>query len=360
MEKKIRVGIIGGGFGAKVQAPMMQSHPGFEVVSLASVGRGRIQELEEETGIAKIYDNWNEMLEKEELDLVSVASAPLLHHEMVLKAYEHGHHVLCEKPFAKNAQEATEMIEARNKANKQGFINFEFRFLPARQKIKEVISSGQLGEILHVNYSMSFPGYERLISNSRGWLGQKDQAGGMLGAIGSHMFDSLLWWVGDQIQSVSGQLTTHVPEFDPENGEKEIRTADDSFQTFGLFSKGTTFSLGLISAARHSQSWKLEVYGSEGTLMMTEDKKVLVGIGNGPLEEVELLSDLEIPQQMSDLAGRYYNAFYRSLDAVYEAIANNKIHPYLPSFEAGLEVQKILDAVTKSSEQSKTIRLLPN
>ncbi|MCT8138053.1 Gfo/Idh/MocA family oxidoreductase [Anaerobacillus sp. CMMVII] len=358
MKEKIRVGIIGGGFGAKVHAPTFASHQGFEVVSLASVGRGRVKELQEETGINQIYGNWEEMLEKEDLDLVSIASAPLLHHEMVLKAYNLGLHVLCEKPFASNTNEALEMIQARDNAQKLGFINFEFRFLPARQKIKEVVSSGQLGKLLHVNYTTSFPGYERAVSSKRGWLGQKDQAGGMLGAIGSHMFDSLTWWVDDQIRSVSGQLATHIPEFVDALGETEIRTADDSFQTFGSFVGGTTFSLGLTSTTRHSQSWQLEIFGTEGSLVMSADNKVLVGIGNKPLEEVELLQDLVIPEQMSDISGRYYNAFYRSLDAIYHVVVNQQTNPYVATFEAGYRVQQVLDAVRESNEKRCVIDLI--
>lgn len=357
MNKKIRVGIIGGGFGAKVHAPILKSHHGFEVVSLASVGRGRVNELKEETGIERVYDDWKEMLETEDLDLVSIASAPLLHHEMVLKAFEHGLDVLCEKPFAYNSKEAAEMIVARDKAKKLGLINFEFRFLPARQKIKEIVSSGQLGKLLHVNYTTSFPGYERSVTSRRGWLGQKDQAGGMLGAIGSHMFDSLLWWVDDEIKSISGQLATHIAEFVDGTGEKEVRTADDTFQTFGTFAGETTFSLGLTSTTRHSRGWQLEIFGTEGSIIMVDDKKVLLGIGNHPLKEIDLLPDLVIPTGMSDVAGRYYNAFYRSLDAVYHAVDDHEVSAFLPSFEAGYKVQVILDAVREANEKCRVIDL---
>lgn len=355
--KNVKVGVIGGGFGAKVHVPTFQSHEGFEVVALASVGRGRVEELKAETKIPSVYGNWQEMLEKEDIDLVSIVSAPLLHHEMVIKAYSHGIHVLCEKPFSSNTTEAIEMIKTRDAAKKFGFLNFEFRFLPARQKVKEVVASGKLGKLIHVNYQMTFPGYERSTTSKRGWLGRKEDAGGMLGAIGSHMFDSLLWWVNDDIVSVSGQLATHIPEVTAEDGAKEVRTADDTFQTMGLLSSGTTFSLGLTSVARHSRSWQLEIFGTEGTLVMTEDNKVLVGVGNKPLEEVELLPDLVVPNQMPELAGRYYNAFYRSIDTIYEAMTTGNIHPYTPTFEAGLNVQRILDAVRESNEKRRVVEL---
>ncbi|WP_096155573.1 MULTISPECIES: Gfo/Idh/MocA family protein [Bacillus] len=355
--KKIKVGIIGTGFGAKVHAPVMKSHPGYEVTAISSVARGRLDEIKEETGIQNVYNNWQDMVAKEELDLVVVASAPLLHHDMVLKAYEKGVHVLCEKPMSFNKQESENMIKARDEAGKLGFINFEYRFLPARQKIKEMIESGKLGKVLHVNFSLNIAGYERYATNKRGWLSQKDQAGGMLGAVGSHLFDSLLWWTNAKINSLSGQLTTHVPEYIDENGEKEVRTADDAFQAIGDFVGGGTFSVGCSIAVRHAEGWQLEVYGTEGTLKMQEDSKVQLGLGNELLEEVELESALDIPNGMNQVAAGYYNALYRSIDSLYKALAENEIHPHLPTLEDGHQVQMILDAIKVSHEEKRTIIL---
>ncbi|WP_053073839.1 Gfo/Idh/MocA family oxidoreductase [Bacillus sp. LL01] len=353
--KMIRVGIIGTGFGAKVHAPVMQSHPGFEVVAIASVSRGRLDETKEETGIENVYGNWEEMLEKEELDLVSVASAPLLHHDMVVKAFEKGSHVLCEKPMSFDVKEAESMIQARDAAGRMGWINFEYRFLPARQKIKEIISSGKIGKVLHVNFSLNIAGYERYATSKRGWLSQKDQAGGILGAVGSHLIDSLLWWTDARVESISGQLTTHVPEFIDENGEKEIRTADDAFQAIGDFVGGGTFSIGSNIAVRHSEGWTLEIYGTEGTVKMSQDNKVLVGIGNAPLEEVELEPALEIPENINPVAAGYFNAFYRSLDQVHKAISGDDMNPHLPVFEDGYYVQGVMDAIKKSHGERKTV-----
>lgn len=352
---KIKVGIIGTGFGAKVHAPVMQSHPGFEVVSISSVVRGRLDEIKEETGVENVYANWQDMLDKEDLDLVAVTSAPLLHHDMVVKAFEKGCHVLCEKPMSFDAREAENMIKARDEAGKLGWINFEYRFLPARQKVKEIVASGKIGKVMHVNFSLNIAGYERYATAKRGWLSQKDQAGGMLGAVGSHLIDSLLWWTNARVESISGQLTTHVPEFTDENGEKEIRTADDAFQAIGNFVGGGTFSIGSNIAVRHAEGWELEIYGTEGTLKMSQDNKVFLGLGNDPLEEVEIERPLDIPEGMNQVAAGYYNAFYRSLDQVYHAVKKDVMHADLPVFEDGHHVQMILDAIRRSDEEGRRI-----
>ncbi|WP_456275212.1 Gfo/Idh/MocA family protein [Bacillus sp. AK128] len=356
MEKKIRVGIIGTGFGAKVHAPIMQSHPGFEVVAISSVYRGNLDSVKQETGVENIYDDWKKMLQEQELDLLSIASAPYLHHDMVLEGFKKNLHILCEKPMAFDANESKQMITARDQAGKFGFINFEFRFLPARMKVKEILSSGSLGEITHVSYKANFSSYQGLLKNHRGWLGQEQYGGGMLGAIGSHMFDSLTWWLEDDVNEVSGQLPIHVQKV-THDGETEERTAEDSFQAFGTLKKGTSFSVELLSATRHrSDQWKLEIFGKNGSLILTDDQIVEVAIGNDELSAVELTRRIEEPSDLSARALSYYQAFYPMLDHLHSSVSNSHLTEALPTFENGHRVQLILDAIRLSAKEGRKIK----
>ncbi|WP_170007538.1 Gfo/Idh/MocA family protein [Bacillus fonticola] len=352
---KIRVAIIGTGFGAKVHAPLMSRHPGFHVTSIASVNRGRLNEITNETGIKSVYDDWKEMLVREKPDLVSVTSAPTLHHDMVSEAFKLGCHVLCEKPMAFDATEAQNMIHMRDEAMRLGVINFEWRFLPARQKVKELLDQGQIGKIQHINYSGASPGYRNLTSSKRGWLGSKAEGGGMLGAIGSHMVDALLWWTKDQIATVQGQLMTHVPTFVADSGETENRDADDGFHFFGSFHSGTTFTSSFVTAAHHSSGWRLEVIGTEGTILMTNDQKVEVGMGSAPMKEVPLSSSPAVPEDFGTPIKRYYAAFYPMLDHLHDATVRFNQKSDLASFEDGYRVQLVLDAVRKSSEEGRRL-----
>lgn len=356
--KKIRVGIIGTGFGAKVHAPMFRFHDGFEVVAISSVSRGKIEDAKVTSGVDNVYTDWKIMLDQEKLDLVVIASAVHLHRDMVLAAYEKGLDVLCEKPMALHIAESVEMMSARDNVNKLGLINHEFRFLPARTKIKEILENGSLGHILHVRYLCSYPSYSALISRTRGWLGQEDKGGGMLGAIGSHMTDSLQWWMNSQFKEIFAQLPTHVPTFTDENGNVENRTADDAFQVIGTLENGATVTMELLSAARQTaNSWRLEVFGTEGTLVMLDDNKVLFSTSDELLQEVELVQDITAPAEMSAIAAKYYNGFHRMLDALHESIVSRTKHPYLADFENGYSTQKVLDAIRLSSKEGRKIAL---
>lgn len=355
---KLRVAVIGGGFGGKVHVPMFQMHDGFEVVAAAGVRPGRQAAMRELTGLGSIYEHWLEMIQQEKPDLVAVTSAPFLHQEMTLAALENGAHVLCEKPMAFDASQSLEMLEKASSSGRQGFINFEWRFLPARLKVQEVLGSGRLGKILHVRYVSTYGNYQRAISAPRGWLGQASMGGGMLGALGSHMFDSLLWWLGDSVSQLSAQTPTHVSEFVSAAGETEVRTADDSFQVFGQFSKGTTFAVDFVSAARHSSKlWKLEVLGTEGTLVMTDDHRVLVGLGDAPLEEVAIPVAPAVPDGLDPVVGRYYVPFYGMIEQIQQSILQGAPTQHVPTFADGHRVQVVSDAIRKSAAEGRRISL---
>mgnify|MGYP006417767367 CR=1 FL=1 len=356
--EKFRAGIIGTGFGAKVHAPMMDHHEGFEVVAVSSVSRGNVEEARKASGIENIYTDWRQMLEQETLDLVVVASAVHLHKEMVKAAFEKGVHVVCEKPMALDVSETEEMMTERDKAGRLGLINHEFRFLPARTKVKEIMENGKLGEILHVRYQCSFASYTGLISKPRGWLGQEEKGGGMLGAIGSHMTDALQWWMNSTFKEVFAQLPIHIPSQTDDHGNTEHRTADDAFQIIGSLENGATVTLELLSAARQTEhTWRLEVYGTEGTLVMLDDNKVLLSEGNSALQEVELAAALEAPSTMPPIAARYYNGFQRALDALHETLVSGEKHPYLADFDHGHSTQKVLDAVRTSAREGRKVEV---
>jgi predicted dehydrogenase len=351
---QLRVGIIGAGFGAKVHAPLLQWHPSYDVVSICSVNRKDTDQLKKETGIKKIYTEWEKMLTREELNLVVIASIPSLHCDMAVKAFSMGMNVLCEKPLAMHQSETLEMITAANKYSKFGFTNFEWRFMPARLKVKEILIQNTIGEILHIDYDINFTGYNYLASSKAGWGGQRKHFGGMLGALGSHMVDSLLWWTVDNVRHLIAQLTTHVPEFVDEDGNKEYRDADDAFFVNGQLIGGSTFKLQLVSAAHHATGSVVKIVGTKGSIFLKDDKLLQLGIGDKPLEEVAL-PVITVPKELGILPSKYYPAFKPLLDSMYETIVLGKEFPNTPTFGDGHKVQMVLDAIRRSSDENRRV-----
>ena len=185
--KPVRIGVIGVGFGTRVQIPGFQSE-GFEVVAVCSRQRERAEEAAKNFGIPNTYTDYREMLSQPGLDAVSIVTPPNLHHEMTIAALEAGKHVLCEKPFAMDQQQAKEMWDKAQETKLTGMVTHEFRFAPARAYVKELLQQGYIGELLNVSITFFLlsgrqqrPGHGPLE-----WRRQYSQGGGELAGIGSH------------------------------------------------------------------------------------------------------------------------------------------------------------------------------
>ncbi len=111
---KIRVGIVGSGFGGVVHAPAFHAHEAFELVAIASPNRA--EAVAKERNIPNAFPSLEAMLDGIELDAVSISSPPFAHHDAVLLALSRSKHVLCEKPLARTVAEAEEMVAAAKKS----------------------------------------------------------------------------------------------------------------------------------------------------------------------------------------------------------------------------------------------------
>lgn len=318
--QKIRVGIIGTGFGARVHAPWLRAHAGYDVRAIASVRRGDEERIRSDSGVDRVYLDSGRMLAEEELDLVVIASAPGMHRAMTLQALERGLHVLCEKPMALNAAQAQDMCDALERSGRRGFLNHEFRMRPGRLAVREIVEAGTLGELVHVRYFGSGGGYLPWRSRRLGWLGSREAGGGMLGAIGSHMLDSLHFWTGLDIAEVQAQLETLVPEANPDGGEVERRTADDSFRVIGMLAGGVAFSLGWSLTMAGPAGWHLDIQGTEGFLRLLDDERLFLAQGDDPLHEVPLPGLSPQPPAMAGPAARY-PSLYPFLDRLYGVLS---------------------------------------
>lgn len=335
----MRVGIIGGGFGLTVQAPIINTHPKMNVSAVSTMMRHQLpKDLSTGDNSPVHYTDWTKMLDLEELDLVFVSSLPIYHFEMVKYALNKGINVVCEKPFTMNSVESDELLRLSKDSNAKVFIDFEWRYHPARQKVKELIS--EVGDILHFEYHISASQYQKLQTNKSGWMGEKQKFGGMLGALGTHMIDCLRWLIQDEIITINSIIHTHVPE-----GPGELRDSDDAFFIHGKMEGNCTFSIQLISGIHHGFGSNLKVFGNLGTINLIDDKTLFFGKARENLEEIKVETYAQTIPTLSLEANAYYPAFYPFLDKVYENIIFNKLDRDLPTIVVGHENQMIIDRV---------------
>ncbi|MHC4253317.1 MAG: Gfo/Idh/MocA family protein, partial [Planctomycetota bacterium] len=190
---KLKAGVIGLGMGA-AHVKGYQSHPEVEVVAVADVDEAKLQKRGDKLGVDKRYADAMEMLDKESLDIVSVATPNKFHRPLAIAAFEAGCHVLCEKPMAMNASEAREMIAAAEGAGRRLMINFSYRFTDQSWALRKVVDDGVLGDVYFArtiwHRRRGIPGFGR-------WFGQKAlSGGGPLIDLGVHRLDLALWLMG--------------------------------------------------------------------------------------------------------------------------------------------------------------------
>ena len=188
--EKLRAGVIGLGMG-KAHIRGYQGHPDVEVTAVADLDKQKLADVGDQFGIDNRYTTAEEMLDRENLDIVSIAVPNAYHKPLTILAFKHGCHVLCEKPMAMSADEAEEMIAASENAGKRIMINFSFRFNQQSAALKKEVESGILGDIY---YARSVWHRRRGIPGFGGWFGQKKlSGGGPLIDLGVHRLDLALW-----------------------------------------------------------------------------------------------------------------------------------------------------------------------
>ncbi|MGE3912374.1 MAG: Gfo/Idh/MocA family protein, partial [Chloroflexota bacterium] len=183
----VRVAVIGTSFASAVQIPGFQLLPGVEVVAVASASADRAAQTAERFGIPGAYSDWRTLLDEVDCDLVSIVTPPYLHHEMTLASVERGRHVFCEKPFASNVAEAVEMVQAVEKSGLIHGVDHEFRYRPARARMKELIESGHLGEPRVIRWGWLLGMLAEPNSRAWNWWSEREKGGGIFGALGSHL-----------------------------------------------------------------------------------------------------------------------------------------------------------------------------
>src|SRR5215471_6100556 len=209
--EKLRVAVAGTSFGGNVQIPVFQAHPRTRVVAVSSGRAERAANAASNYEIPASYTNFEEMLDKEKPDIVSIVTPPTLHFPMTMAALNRGIHVLCEKPFAMNSSEARQMKAAADRAEVVAMVDFEFRYVPGRSYLADLVRQGFVGDIRMAEFVAHLGQRSEAVDRPFNWWSEKSQGGGLLGAFGSHVMDTLQWILGEPRRLVA-DLATFVKQ----------------------------------------------------------------------------------------------------------------------------------------------------
>jgi predicted dehydrogenase len=354
MKEKVGIGIIGTGFARKVQIPCFLECENTEIVSVSSGRRENAEATAKEFGISHWTDDWRETVSREGVDLVCITTPPNLHREMTLFAIEQGKHILCEKPMAMNAAEAREMTGKAKEKGVLALIDHELRFQEGRQKAFGMMRGGDIGKIRHAKYNFRAPhrGDPNLPWN---WWSDEAQGGGALGAIGSHVIDSFLWFLGTDISSVFCQLQTHIKQRkDANSGELRAVTTDDEVNMILRFADGdlTEDATGIASISmtenpKYQNS--IEFFGDKGAIRVEHRGEIFVAkTGETDWREV----DFGLGKAVEGVADTGFSRGFMSFaPEIVKAIREGKTEiEHAATFADGLKVQIVIDKAVESSK----------
>lgn len=352
-DKTIGIGIVGAGFARTTQIPGFRNCKGARVVAITSRRREHAERVATEFGIEHVANDWKELVDRDDVDLVSVVTPPATHMEITLAALERGKAVLCEKPMAMNAAEARRMTDRARGADVLALIDHELRFLGSRRKMRAMLHDGAIGTVRHCNYV--FRSDYRGVPGTWDWWSDAKMGGGTLGAIGSHAVDSFHWLLDAEIKEVCCVLSTHVTERpDKTSGTMRSVTSDDTVRMLFRFAessltKGATGSASLSVVESGRLLNQMEVYGSSGALMVEETGALWHSpAGAGAWRPVDVDPNPLAPGMRDGSWSRGFTTFSCAIVAALSE--GRKSVDGVATFEDGFRVQLVLDAARASNE----------
>lgn len=355
--KKLRVGIAGTGYTVGIAAMHVTGYASVnedcELVALYDIIPGRAAQWAKEKDLnVKICESYEELLS--DVDVVSLCVPNDQHIPMLLKAYEAGKHVLCEKPISVNADTARIAVEAEPN-EKIHMVGFSYRGIPALRYMKRLLDEGKMGRVF--TYRETLGGCR--IANpdvKLEWRMQLKASGtGALADFGCHMIDICDWLLRDSqgpIKQVNGMYTRSIMQRSSiETGEMSDVTNDDSASFVMKLESGAlaSFVASRLGVARHT----LEIYGEGGMMLFRDDLPNEVELwlknpsgGYDPADK----KIVQVPQELVTIP--WSNAeFADFMDCIKTGRKPER------SLQRALYIQTIVDAAQKACETGKTIEI---
>jgi predicted dehydrogenase len=199
---KFGVGVIGatGYIGTPYRAEIRQSPHDATIVALCARRREPLAAAAEQDGAVLATDDWRQVVEHPEVNLVLVATPDALHYEAVMACARLGKHVVCEKPVAVSACEAYRMWSAYRAARLGHFVPFWTRYVPAFGRVRELVRQGIVGDVRVVVYRWHNP---RPAAMPFTWRDDATlSAAGSVADVGSHAYDAMRWMLGREATRV--------------------------------------------------------------------------------------------------------------------------------------------------------------
>ena len=338
--KKIGFAIVGLGDLALAQVlPAFANSKYAKAVALVSGHLDKAKKVAGQYGISEKniynYQNFDEIKNNNEVDVVYIILPNNMHHEFVLRSAKAGKHVLCEKPMAMNPKECEEMIAACEKANRKLMIAYRMQYEPNVAQCRQWVQSKEYGNVKLLEF---YNGQDNGDPNQ--WRLKKSYGGGSMMDVGIYCLNTCRFLLGEEPEAVYA-ITHSTP------GDERFKEVDESMLFQLYFPSGVKASCVTTLGAHQSRRYR--AYTDKGTWFGMDPAFDYKGVKT------------EFSQAKGKLEWRANpsleekSQFALELDHMASCVYDDK-KPFTPG-EEGLQDQRIIEALFQSAKEGKIIKL---
>jgi len=305
------IGLIGGGNITETHARAALAIPGVEISAIHGTNSEKIARLCREHG-GTPYQDFDAFVKHRPMDLVVISSPSGLHAAQGIAAARQGLHVLTEKPIEISTARADALIEAAKQSKVQLGVIFQDRMKPHIRQLKTWVAQGLLGKLLFVDARVKWYRPPEYYANSR-WRGTLAlDGGGALINQGVHTIDLLLWLLGDVVR-VQARTATQLHNIE----------AEDTAVAILEFASGALGIFHATTAAYPGYPRRVEISGSEGTVILEHDRIIAANLRNTPAAATESAA-LDENQSASSAVVSDFRGHQAVLEDFLQAIQHNR------------------------------------
>lgn len=357
----LRVALVGAnaggrGWGPAAHMPAIAAVAHLELVALCTSSPTSAAAASETYGIPRAYHDVRELAAQSDIDLVTVAVRVPHHHSIVMPLLEAGKHVYCEWPLGATVEEAEEMASAARSNGVVAVAGLQGHHDPALTHSKDLVDDGWLGDVLSVNVTMIAGGALAHRANEA-WMADSAKGANTMTIVAGHTIDYVEHVFG-RLTEISATVGVQVPQWRLLDSGKTVEAdAPDNILVNGTFAGGGLLSFQVASVPYNGSGWRMEAYGTKGTLVATSDAlpqitpiQLTGAQGNEPLAPLGV--PVREPDGLAVPAGPGHN-IARSYARMVESIRYGA--PAEPDFSHAVRVHRLLDSVRESSFERRTI-----
>lgn len=343
MDRKINTAIIGTGQQGWYHTYKLKNYERSNLLAVCDIKEGLAKKVGEEFGV-KYYTDYREMIEKEDIEAISVSTPDFLHRDPVVYCLDSGLDVIVQKPFATDFQDAKDMVDAAGKNKKLLVTDYINRWNPVFYSIKEAIKNGEIGEPVLLNFRGINPRWVPLGEKpgSCGWAEKTS----LIGWLGSHFIDQTLWLSKAKVEKVYAVARKKVL--------KDLgKNINDFYQIIMELDSGAVSTIRLDWIMPDSiPNWgdlQGEVIGTRGAM-----KSSLAGQRNVQKfteDEVKYLDPITVTKIRGKINSFITEVVGYFLDCIYEGK-----EPFITP-DDGLECVRIMAAIEKSAKEGQPVML---